>query len=64
MRRWMLCETEPSIEELLSDDIMVLVMRRSGVSAEELRAMLRRTASRIARRSCNEGANVTCAASA
>ena len=64
MRRWMLCETEPSIEELLSDDIMVLVMRRSGVSAEELRAMLRRTASRIARRSCNEAANATCTASA
>ena len=48
MRRWKLSEVEPSIEELLSDEIMALVMRSSGVNAEDLRALLRNAARRRA----------------
>jgi len=45
---WNQGEREPSIEELLADEIMGLVMRSAGIDAEELRALLRRTARRRA----------------
>ena len=48
MQRWRMSEVEPSLEDLLDDEIMIPVMRSAGLSAEQLRAELRRTASRRA----------------
>jgi len=48
MRRWKMSEVEPSLDDLLDDEIMVPVMRSAGLSAEQLRAELRRAASRLA----------------
>lgn len=48
MQRWKMTEVEPSLDDLLDDDIMISVMRSAGVDAEQLRAELRRTASRLA----------------
>ena len=48
MRRWKMSEVEPSLDDLLDDEIMVAVMRSAGLSAEELRAELKRTAGRLA----------------
>ena len=48
MRRWKMSEVEPSLDDLLDDEIMVPVMRSAGLSAEQLRAELRRTAARLA----------------
>jgi len=48
MRRWKMSEVEPSLDDLLDDEIMVPVMRSAGLSAEQLRAELRRTASGLA----------------
>jgi len=47
MQRWKMSEVEPSLEDLLDDEIMIPVMRSAGVSAEQLRAELRRTASHL-----------------
>jgi hypothetical protein len=49
MRRWKMSEVEPSLDELLGDEIMIPVMRSAGLSAEQLRAELRLAASRLAR---------------
>ena len=49
MRRWKMSEVEPSLDELLGDEIMIPVMRSAGLSADELRAELRLAASRLAR---------------
>lgn len=48
MRRWKMSEVEPSLDELLGDEIMIPVMRSAGLSADELRAELRLAASRLA----------------
>jgi len=64
MRRWKLREVEPSIEELLSDEIMALVMRSSGVNAEDLRAMLRHAAYRRAPQARCGCADAICSAPA
>jgi hypothetical protein len=49
MRRWKITVVEPSLEDLLADEMMEPVMRSAGVSAETLRADLRRAACRLAR---------------
>jgi len=49
MRRWNMGVVEPSLDELLSDEIMIPVMRSAGLSAEQLRAELRQAARRLAR---------------
>jgi hypothetical protein len=48
MQRWKMTEVEPSLDDLLDDEIMIPVMRSAGLSADELRAELRRTAGRLA----------------
>ncbi|MGH7123926.1 MAG: hypothetical protein ACREFI_06100 [Stellaceae bacterium] len=48
MRRWTMSEVEPSLDDLLDDEIMIPVMRSAGLSAEQLRAELKRTAGRLA----------------
>ncbi|HTS91530.1 MAG TPA: hypothetical protein VMG55_05990 [Stellaceae bacterium] len=50
MRKWKITVVEPSLEDLLADEMMEPVMRSAGVNAEELRAELRRAACRRARR--------------
>jgi hypothetical protein len=50
MRRWKIDVVEPSLDDLLDDEIMTPVMRSAGTSAESLRAALRETACRIAGR--------------
>ena len=49
MRRWKMSEVEPSLDDLLGDEIMIPVMRSAGLSAEQLRAELRQAAIRLAR---------------
>jgi len=49
MQRWRMSEVEPSLDDLLEDEIMIPVMRSAGLSAEQLRTELRRTASRLGR---------------
>ncbi len=48
MRRWKMSEVEPSLDDLLDDEIMIPVMRSAGLDAEQLRAELRRAAGRLA----------------
>jgi len=49
MERWKMSVVEPSLDELLGDEIMIPVMRSAGLSVEQLRAELRETAHRLAR---------------
>ncbi len=48
MRRWKMSEVEPSLDELLDDEIMIPVMRSAGIDAAQLRAELRQAAGRLA----------------
>lgn len=48
-RRWKINVTEPTLDDLLADDVMIPVMRSAGVTAEALRAGLREAACRLAR---------------
>jgi len=47
MRRWKMSEVEPSLDDLLDDEIMIPVMRSAGVDAAQLRAELKRAAGRL-----------------
>lgn len=48
MRRWQMA-IEPSLDDLLGDEIMIEVMRSAGIDADELRAQLHKAARRLAR---------------
>lgn len=61
---WKLIEREPSMEELLADEIMALMMRSAGIDAEGLRALLRRMACRRAYRGRTERTESMCCAAA
>ena len=50
MRRWKIDVVEPSLDDLLEDEIMTPVMRSAGTSAESLRAALNEAARRLAGR--------------
>jgi hypothetical protein len=45
MRAWQ--TAEPTLEELLGDEIMVPVMRSAGLDAEQLRALITEQARRM-----------------
>jgi hypothetical protein len=45
--RWKQAGIEPSIDELLDDDVMVPVMRSAGLCAGDLRALVVETAGRV-----------------
>ncbi len=47
MRRWKMAMREPSLDELLGDEMMVPVMRSAGMDASELRALLAELAQRV-----------------
>ena len=44
MQKWKIDVVEPSINDLLGDEIMIPVMRSAGLSADELRGQIRRVA--------------------
>ena len=45
--RWECCRYEPSLEDLLADEVMEPVLRSAGLEPQELRDMLVETARRI-----------------
>jgi hypothetical protein len=45
--RWECCRYEPSLEDLLADEVMEPVLRSAGLEPQELREMLVETARRI-----------------
>jgi hypothetical protein len=45
--RWDCCRYEPSLEELLDDEMMAPVLRSAGCDAQSLREMMVETARRI-----------------
>jgi hypothetical protein len=47
MRNWKHAGIEPSIDELLDDEVMVPVMRSAGLCACDLRALVTETAERL-----------------
>jgi hypothetical protein len=47
MTRWKMTMIEPTLDDLLEDDMMGAVMRSAGISADELRAKLSETARRL-----------------
>jgi hypothetical protein len=47
MDRWKMAGVEPSLDELLDDEVMVPVMRSAGLRAEDLRALVIETAARL-----------------
>jgi 2-hydroxychromene-2-carboxylate isomerase len=48
MGGWKMTMIEPTLEDLLDDEIMTPVMRSAGLDAAELRARLAETARRLA----------------
>lgn len=47
MRRWKMPKREPSLDELLGDEIMVPVTRSAGLDRTELRRLLEDLARRV-----------------
>jgi hypothetical protein len=47
MRNWKIAGVEPSIDELLEDEVMVPVMRSAGLCVGDLRALVAETAERL-----------------
>ena len=43
------CKPEPTLDELLSDSMMPLVYDRYRITADEVRAIMRKAAARLAR---------------
>jgi hypothetical protein len=48
--RFECCRYEPSLEDLLADDLMTPVLRSAGLEAQEFREMMEETARRIEKR--------------
>jgi hypothetical protein len=48
--RFECCRYEPSLEDLLADEVMRPVLRSAGLEAQELREMMEETARRIGHR--------------
>jgi len=47
MQRWKMAGVEPTLDELLGDELMVPVMRSAGLSADDIRALVVETAERL-----------------
>jgi hypothetical protein len=52
------CRYEPSLDDLLDDDIMAPVLRSAGFDLQRFRAMIAETARRIAKGRPDRGAGV------
>ena len=50
MTRWTMHVTEPTLDELLEDEMMKAVVRSAGTNVAELKARLAETARRLAAR--------------
>lgn len=50
------CRYEPSLEDLLADEVMTPVLRSAGLEAKEFREMMAETARRIDKRERPEDA--------
>lgn len=50
------CRYEPSLEDLLADEVMTPVLRSAGLEAQEFREMMAETARRIDKRERAEDA--------
>jgi hypothetical protein len=48
--RFECCRYEPSLDDLLADDVMTPVLRSAGLEPQELREMMVKTARRIENR--------------
>jgi hypothetical protein len=53
--RWDCCRYEPSLEDLLDDEMMAPVLRSAGCDAQSLREMMVETARRIDGRTSRGG---------
>ena len=51
------CRYEPSLDELLADDLMASVLRSAGFDAQGFRDMMAETARRLDRRAAREPEN-------
>jgi hypothetical protein len=47
MQKWRAAGTEPSLDELLDDELMVPVMKSAGLSSDDLRALVEEAAERF-----------------
>jgi hypothetical protein len=47
MRKWRTAGIEPSLDELLGDELMIPVMKSAGLSADDIRALVVETAERL-----------------
>ena len=48
------CRYEPSLDELLADDVMTPVLRSAGLDAQGVRDMMAETARRVNRRAVRD----------
>ena len=55
--RFECCRYEPSLEDLLADEVMTPVLRSAGLEAEEFREMMVETARRIENRNVGAAAS-------
>ena len=53
--RFECCRYEPSLEDLLADDVMAPVLRSAGLEPQDLREMMVKTARRIEGRAQRSG---------
>jgi len=54
MRKWKMAGVEPSLDELLGDEVMIPVMKSAGLSADDIRALVVETAERLNGENDNE----------
>ena len=47
MRKWNTAGVEPTLDEILGDEMMVPVMQKAGLSADDLRALVTEAAERL-----------------
>ena len=52
MRKWRTAGIEPSLDELLADEVMVPVMKSAGLNADDLRTLVSALAERMTVERC------------
>ena len=57
MRKWRIAGIEPSLDELLGDEVMVPVMKSAGLNADDLRTLVAAVAERV---NAERRANLCC----
>ncbi|MGE0258155.1 MAG: hypothetical protein AB7H71_09155 [Alphaproteobacteria bacterium] len=56
------CRYEPTLDELIEDEMMAPVLRSAGLDAQRLRALIVETARRVDERAAADRSNSTCPA--